>query len=71
MAWMSLFKAATCVLCGGFVMGLFRGSVPNGLLAGVLLYGICLAIALPVIAFDYLGRVLTQADLGSRFGKLL
>jgi len=55
-AWISIFKGAVCLVGGGALMGLFRGSAGSGALAGVFLFALLLAIALAVIAFDYWAR---------------
>ena len=56
MAWISVFKTAACFLCGGAIMGVLRGSTASGILAGVILFGLFLAVAGAVLAVDYAGR---------------
>ena len=56
MAWISIFKTAACFLCGGAIMGVLRGSTASGILAGLILFGLFLAVAGAVLAVDYAGR---------------
>ena len=56
LAWISIIRTAACFLGGGAVMGLLRGSVATGALAGLILFSVFLAVALAVIAIDYIGR---------------
>jgi hypothetical protein len=56
MAWLSIIKTAACLIIGGAIMGLLRGSASSGALAGLFLFGLFLAVALAVIAVDGMGR---------------
>jgi hypothetical protein len=56
-SYVSGLKAVALFLVGGALMGLVRGSMITGVLSGVILLALAFSIALPVVIFDYLGRI--------------
>jgi uncharacterized membrane protein YfcA len=54
--WKTLIKAAALFIAGGMLMGLLRGSIQSGALAGACLFGILVALGLSVVAFDHFGQ---------------
>jgi hypothetical protein len=58
----SILKAAALFICGGAVMGAFRGSAPTGALSGLILFALFWAISLPIIVSDHIGQRSMRAN---------